>query len=635
MSGAQPSLHDILLRAPRFWIENPSLNNLKMDDIATIVDELLLYLSFLIESLPPFFSKEIDWYLHNKSEISSLSKNVSTIDTFLTNLLNYLDTQVLIDESLLLNVDKLTDALLQVKKFTITYKKYLAISLINNEINDEIIKSLNQEIDSCFDTFENLLSFQSSTTRPTPSFDLSIIVSKLRDNLVELPTFNEYDAHLYQGYILLQSTISPLKFSLSILPLKVDELNKMCSGGLFPTPRGVIINNYEKLLERWDVLLNKLQKLKIEVYDHKWDEIFNYLIDELLIKCDSLLLISSIDDDDDEITSNYRLCSTLINIIHYSIRDQTIYNKDIINSYSGKLLPKWNKVNQMFDSLNPKEIYSPPMPSLNSPKRVNGFTQSKSPRKFNVNNKLNSPSQIIGSNSNSPRRVIDFTQVDSSKSSIDHNGLKTFNTKRNSQANLSDITKRNSLTDAPSSANGFGFDLGVNVKSVLQNYSIKKVDKIQDIFGNFPPSLPSSKDLRHSLQSIVFEDEDGDEDVDMSILVTKPSNQVIDTRALEKLMEKLLVQTRVSKLPKISIDYFEQGLPPIKKVGLATLIPRINVDHFSQKSQELRDVPNLQYEDVTMSFNSTSPERPSTPMGSRFDDIHLVQPYKSKVNWRG
>ena len=47
---------------------------------------------------------------------------------------------------------------------------------------------------------------------------------------MRLPTFSDLDEKLYNDYLELESKIDPLRTSLSIVPLRIDDFNTMCAG---------------------------------------------------------------------------------------------------------------------------------------------------------------------------------------------------------------------------------------------------------------------------------------------------------------------------------------------------------------------------------------------------------------------
>lgn len=245
---------------------------------------------------------------------------------------------------------------------------------------------------------------------------------------------------------------------------------------------------------------------------------------QIMDKCQEII---EVDKMDASVSDKYRLCSNIINIINQSIKEFIIYDKQIIQLYSQNLLPKWYQVIEKITELNPNQL--------------NSFETQQKP----LNTK------------------------------IDSKGLRTFNT-----------TSNNHSTRSPAFSpknNGFGLDLGINIESIIQNYSIEKMDKVQDFFrSSSPPILPSSKNLRRSLELVDQENEHiGD---DMISLVKNTSNLTIQKKTsgnLDELFQKLTIPKQGSKLPIICQDYIDRGLPIIKKSNMQprTRIPSISPEH--------------------------------------------------------
>ncbi|CAN3355191.1 hypothetical protein DICA1_D00980 [Diutina catenulata] len=92
--------------------------------------------------------------------------------------------------------------------------------------------------------------------------------------------------------------------------------------------------------------------------------------------------------------------------------------------------------------------------------------------------------------------------------------------------------------------------------------------------------------------------------------------------SLEELFAKLTVASRQSGLPFIQSDYFDHGYPviarhPCQSSRLPVYRPRRSV----MPSARLCVTPKLVH-DNSISFHSTSPERPSSPMGLRQDHLY-------------
>jgi hypothetical protein len=619
---------------PRFSFID-ELINIKSNDVEKIsvtIDNIALYLTDTTPAIARWSkNNDLSEFLQRKSELSTLLSNLDNIDSLLKKTSS--NENVTLPPYLSSRIEQCNKSLYTAQQGTAKLKRNLHIALMYSEINDDIIDSLTREIELCLKLLFKLNDLKfSSPCRVLPKFNLQQILTKMKigdaptttlmtTKSIRLPTFNDMDENLYNEYLLLESRVNPLKISLDILPLKIDEFHE-CSGQLYSLSQSEINSNYERLSEKWHYLQLELKKLKHEFVDSKWNEIFHYLIEQIIVKCEEIIKTKEINSD---IASMYRVCSNSITVINQSMKESTIYDQQVVLSFNQNLLPKWQQATEIMNDLNPYH---------------------------------------------------DIQQFDPSHVKLNTSGLRSFNTIKNTEIGDTTLIPGNI---------GFGIDLKVNIETANENYSIKKVDRIKDYFesSSSPPRLSSNVNgLLQSLQKLQNNAHVDHEEDDLDTLVAKTPNLTVEEKILKSfdldtLFQKLLSKRNPSKLPMMLPNYIEMGLPVIKKkftssLFIATKIPGISPEHpvfHSPERQGLSPhyinyptgtgspirreviaknpttpnlgninngkIPNLLYDDISISFNSTSPERPPSSMGSRFDTKHLVQTLRSpKPNWR-
>lgn len=646
-----------------------------IDDIHCYLTELLADFSDVEEATISNVS-DLEWYFEGRENVHELTRNMESIDAIISQLLVIIesDTSSEILTSLLSKFEVSSDLLLDAKKFIITLKKNVDISVNYKEIKESIIKSLMNEIEDCIKVFLRLQKLKlSSPRRELPNFELLKITSKMRisdlsvtNNLsmksMRLPTFNEFDDALYNEYLDLESRITPLQVSLDILPMKIEEFDRMCSGSLFPSSRSDIFDNFEKLMGRWNYLLNEKQLLKKECLDSKWDEIFRYLIREITAQCQTIIdkLSSSSPQDrskvTDEVGSTYKLCSNSIILIHKAFQESIISDSSLVALFNETILFKWDDVNKLLT--NPS--FRAKRPDSSNP--------------FMIKN-----------------------------STVDKNGLKLFQTR-----------VRSLSPEAPLS-NGLGIDLGIDVESTKVPFSIRKEDKIVDIFTSSRPQT-LSKDL--DFASLTIADTTVGEEPELSTPVRSTSGfSTADAKEEDNIennmnnddvvgqhfdvvayFKKILSKDNLkpSRLPVMVANYSQLKLPTLKKkfedVKPPTKIPGIcashpvfhSPDHRAVKtpikmhsgtlralcspirtypggrSEDVDDIfnigkyvshsrtssngslsgsslkngriPNLAYASPVL--NSTSPERPHSSLGSRYEAANLLLTKELRPSWK-
>ncbi|CAI5757004.1 unnamed protein product [Candida verbasci] len=637
--------------------ESIKLSNHDLYKISKILDDIDLYLNDIrivfnnIKKVSKNINNLLDWYFEGKNNLLELLRNLDNIDSIISQLLLIIENcnnqqQIQFNPNLIKKFENLNDLLFEIKKSSILLKKNLDISINYKELIENIIIHLIYEIEDCIKNIVKLKEFKiSSPKRILPKFNLVEIITKMRINdfstninfnSIKLPTFNDLDEKLYNDYLKIESKIDPLKISVNVVPLKIDEFNNLCLGNLFKSSREYILNNYEILLDKWNLLQKEMNVLKVENIDIKWNEVFNYLINQIEIECDNLIdLTCNLQDITDEVASKYKLCSNSITLIQKANKEKTITDYSIISGFNTKLLPKWQQVNDLV--VNNKNL-----------------------------SKLKSKSDIVSVPPSTKSSEINDEQI---------SGLRPFQTKsRGSSSNY----------DKPPTSNGYGIDLNIDVNSTTLPLSIQKRDRIKNLQQqDIQPS--NRKNLRNSLIS-VFEyfSFQSEEEEDATLVKSDTKNVNNNNRLISfnySSYFNIIINSSVrfkSKLPRIMPNYIKLGYPIILKVtSTNSKIPEINPthpvfnspykknEHFKIKSlnssplknkKEIKSrsssssiatvigrpnsllnemkIPNLTYS-RRLSYNSSSPERPLSSLGSRFDDENLIQNCKnfSKPIW--
>ncbi|EGW32600.1 uncharacterized protein SPAPADRAFT_153731 [Spathaspora passalidarum NRRL Y-27907] len=387
------ALSEVLSTAPNFSffdelinIPQPGSKLLKHDifrsgkllqDIQSYLLDLIKILKFVSEvSNEHIHANVLDWYLEGKEALFDIVRTIDSIESILNQLILVFesDEDEHIPSELVTSFDNANDVLLEVKKYMILVKRSLDIAINYQEINQGIIKALITEIEDCIKSIFKLRELKiASPKRVLPKFNLNDITRKMKINdftataggvsmkTIRLPTFNDTDEKLYCEYLEIESKINPLKISLNIVPIKIDEFNNMCSSA-YKHEREEILAGYESMCEKWQYLHREMALLKHDTIDVKWNEIFKYLIEEIADQCDFMIeeiptsTCSSLSSSPstassstsslitDEIAIAYKQCANSITMITKAFNEQIIHDEALAEQFNNKLLPKWKQV---------------------------------------------------------------------------------------------------------------------------------------------------------------------------------------------------------------------------------------------------------------------------------------------------
>lgn len=634
----------------------------------------------ILESKQP-----LEWFKNGKAEITRLLHEAEAIDIITSQLLAVVDDGADPDtlEELLSRFEQTSDMLLELKKQLLVLKETIDVAINYEEITCNIMKSLTNEILLCGQSFLKILKTKiSSPKRHLPKFNLVEITSKMKINDIalstnsntdvsveplRLPTFNDADECLYNDYLTLDARMKPLKVSLDFLPLKISEFNHLAER-IFPQAVSHVQKNYDTLVEAWNDLQAELRVLKRESVDKKWVEIFSYLVSEISKKCDdvhSQLKHARTENEKlavvDAIGSSYKLCSNTITIISKAFSQGTVTDQYLAEEFNGTLVPKWEALNSTLlsasvspssfrhSSYNDKIVYSPSQDVMLDDFGLRVFQTSKRDR-FSL--PIFSLESISKHSSQGFDVGIPINRVMSGDPfSIEQKKVIDLHPNIRSDVHLT----RKSLSATLMMLNrGMNMDENDDISSGKENQSTDSTDFAKQELFKYLCTNHSQKATRLPL---IRED--------------------YARLGLPVIQKMLILQPTISSIPSISPNHpvFQSPLrePESKQATTETLKPppefalnpsknqivvqkrrkplapstKYNSTLSRMSSLTLADTPNLAYDGIkglppkstgsrslSRSIRSTSPERPDSSMGSRFDEVHLIQPVKTKSAWR-
>lgn len=655
--------------------------------IAKVVDDICVHLQSVVRVLTHIehcmandpSCGDLGWFCDGREAINSLLNDAAAVDAIIAQLLPQIDLALNAPHQktylLLAKFETTANLLLDAKKHIFTVKRSVDVAINYRELTENIMGSLEDEIGLCLRKFSEIRQLKlSSPRRHLPKFDLATIVSKMQVHdlslstnysvkSMQLPTFSEIDHTLYSEYLAVEARIAPLNVSLDFLPMKTGEFRSMC-GTLYPDAVSYVDRSYERVIEKWESLQSELAGLKKESLDKKWNEIFAYLIQEVGAKSEAVsktLLeqkrnVTPEELITDEIGSSYKLCSNLITLINRAFVEKVITEADLIKQFNEILLPKWETLNQLVSNTSSKTPDVLPSPRTEFQLDSNGL------RKFQTVKRDITPPEKITKNTTST--VLNGLGLDlgmdikSISSQVPFSIQQKERVKDFIGTNPSDEKKR-SLKQALMRLNG----------TDSKDHNGDEDDDAATLVHNPTPKL----DIFSSRDSIVIRD--------------RLSKLRISTD-IDDLFERLKKTPQRSRLPSITADYIKLGLPVLKKKQFAgsqrTRIPSISPNHPVFMSPEktkqrpkqerlldppqflmkpdgpdsadffrkphgkvrvistptrlnsaagkfgtLSNTPNLQFRASSSperSYMSTSPERPSSSLGSRFEEAHLMAP---------
>lgn len=663
-------LSEILKSVPNFSFfdqlipPNLDLQNYGFLKINKIVDEIGLYL----KEIHPIFNqitsigeRDPDFYYEGAHQVNLINKNITSIDVIISKLLMVLDSAEASDHiqfnHLLNKFEEVTDLSLEVKKHLISLKKKTDISVNYKELHAITFTPLNEEIDYCQNVLSNLIQLEESC----PSVDLESsgvqeIIHKIQTprafnaKSISLPSFSEMEDSVYNDYLQLESRLEPLRISLQFLPSRIDGFEQV-SNEFFPDMLTKVKQEFQSLNDRWNSLFDQLASFKHEKMEQKWIRVLKYLMEKI-----SIVINSLIDEFESKankritkkIGESYKLCSNTITIIEKSITERILDDLELIGYFNEVLVSKWNDLNTLL-------IINQRLDDISNYTN-NEFTGLRTLQ--------------TAKNSRSPSRVVSVTSPQKTLQNLINDDIPT----------------------------GLGIDLGIDIENTNVPISIKNTNKVRNLEDEFgllkstKPNLLNDFKLTKKLES-----DDVKEIINQVEELKITKKQKPKTKSLIPTINKGYLKLNLppikkkiskrSKIPtllrnrsklsqlvflspnmgRVSPDYSLQLNSPIRinkrRTNNKSPTPRSQSDNlpitvrrasrtsrssslnlnFTSPPTNLGQTPDLtyptsshsSYNNSPVSYRSTSPDRPESSIGSRFDDDHLMQPLKNlKPAWK-
>lgn len=668
-------LDDELLSARR------PLNRHDAFKLDKILGDVEAYLSDLIVSLSLIGSDDTEWYTTGRSSVMKVLDVIKTIDEFFSAVL--LVPLILSDGVITAKLKRVSLRLLDCKLELLITKKKIDIVANYKEIRSLIIDGLYVEVQQCIDTFASSKNIGLPLELPK-DITLAQITAKMRlgdisqnstfsVRKVALPVFSEAEQETNARFETIERRLDPIHVAMDFLEQRVQGFNIMC-GTVFPGAIIELNRDYDRLRKLWEHLLTEFVSAKKHTVDSRWHSLFLVLVEGILQK--SLAMIAEVQNDhskgkfviSDELGSTFKTCSNAITLIHKAFMENVIYDKALTQKYNDTLLPRWNELNVLLSNdFSPKSTSSPHTNDLSGYKPIR-ITQGRVSLAEHKREKLATISSAglgidLGLDVNpSPTiplsvktdRIVDL--------SIDTDLLP----RNNIQMALMNFMDAQAV-EADDDTETLVHDTSQNSLDMGKTTIWNRLRELSNTRSRIP--LMTSNYIRLGYPVIKKMYVEGY--AQSKIPSISPLNPVFispDRRSLDGPADET-VKGFKNKQPSTSADSpnLSWGLlsPPVFHLARNDAGSRVSSSDGSVSGDDIFRgnrsrraslklkadklslagiiTPNLAFEhghlsDMSpdrLSLRSSSPERPESSMGSRFDDIHLTQPLKlTKKTWR-
>lgn len=515
---------------------------------------------------------------------------------------------------------------------------------------------------------------------------------------IQPPTFDEVDAIFYKDYLSLKERLAPIKVSLQYLPIKIEEFKFVCQSlgpnayledSIYETEI-----RQKSLFERWTYLLLKMSQLKVNVIDTKLSQVFSFLMHEISSKCDELSIKLQINDatvNIDEIGATYKICCNSITLLSKAFLEETITDEALANYFNDTILTKWQAVSDLLSDVgnlsdsntitkSGSDKRDVTMRSYNIKPFVTDIKQHKKP-----NNSLGIDLGLGVASTKVPYSIEKKDRVKNVlKENVDNSAKRSLKDTLVSIGSTDDNDNENDNEETLMRKKTNRHSLMTNVSA--ETMFTKEDDEVTLVSNKTPnfPVLSCMSPIKEPLEvKDIFEVKELRESLPCESRQTKNSKiPIIDKNYIELglpiIPKRLQPECGRSKIPilKPNLSYEKNFL---KSNNVKSLGPTVHMPYTEPKGrwqpsptpvrEQISSTPNiltkvrrparavsataLEYSrqesvptlnllktpsltlPISPAYRSTSPDRPSSSVDSRFDEKHLVQPIKlRKPSWK-
>ncbi|QWU90393.1 hypothetical protein CA3LBN_004754 [Candidozyma haemuli] len=650
---------------------------------------ILLDVESYLHQIKALFDKAEDetlgWYHEERALVSTLYKEVTSIESFVAQTMalpGALDTKELSG-----HLKHTSDLLAKAKQALLQAQTAVSISAQYHELRFDSIKEIKREIGTCDDIYNSLRDVKLSEL---PN-DLSMekVVSKVKltgsDNSIDTPimAFSTEEREFFENFERFESRLKPISISIKFLEHRIGEFKQHC-GIIFPSAIADVNQDFHSLRKSWRKVVSDFSELRSSAIVSRWRHLCMFLIDSMVTKLDEMAekLKKSqemgVSEVSDELGISFKMCSNANMLLHKAMVDYVGDDKGIRDRFRLEIRPKWTEVNELLsgsisigkspgtprgstpelgeDGLKPVKMIQKRTPSALSETKRLSSTNSPNNGGFDLRLDVN-PSPNVPISAQKTDRFVDLDiepgQLRSSRLQMALLGLQS--SPKDEEVKLSQDDSTETLVH-PKTPETHPKEAVSNYTRILQQFSQNfdpQPSKIPIIVENyiqmrFPviKKIPAKGSRIPSISPSHPVFISPDRRPESKQLPIHLANPLLKTPHMSPTM---LRSPPSFTLPKKRMSGRRASSTSSSFAGEMTPQERSRASSLTMRADKLslagQTTPNLAYEtgsidDVEpaldrLSLRSTSPDRPGSSIGSRFDESHLLQPIKSaKKAWK-
>lgn len=328
----------------------------ELSKLQTILREVETYLDGVIDLLGRVEDETLDWFHKERDLIRTLLKEVSLIELFVALAMTL--PRILDEEDVLDLLKHITDQTARAKQVSLQAQTAVSIAAQYHEIRYDNIEDIHREVSACGGLYKSLVDVKLSEDLPS---DLTVenIVSKVKLNGSNLSTsiqtpkvmaFTEDEEAFFEKFEQFETRCKPTSVSIQFLEHLVKQFNLSC-GVLFPSAIADVNHDYDMLRKAWRKVLNDFNNLRDSAVNQRWRQLCLFLIDHMVLKLDKIQqeLQSNRGSQEisDELSISFKTCSNANTLLHKAMIEHLRSDKIIIERFKSEIVPRWKTVNEL------------------------------------------------------------------------------------------------------------------------------------------------------------------------------------------------------------------------------------------------------------------------------------------------
>jgi hypothetical protein len=267
--------------------------------------------------------------LARRDEVTQAVRGTAAVDRLILRLLAVLEREASVPARLLAQFETATDLLLDARQQLAAVQRHVAAA-VNYSDTDNVMSQLCAEARDCHRVLAHMALEQRLTGSLAAALGdrgLADVVRKLQQGLALF----EQDT-----WAQLEQRVAPLRVSMQFLEARVAEF---AASGAAAALHTAIDRRHRELATVWQLLTDDLDARGPSL---AWGEVYRFVIGEATAVCRRLAR----ETPDEAFAADYKLCSSAVTLVNRAFAAHQILSPELIMEYNRGLLAAWNALNE-------------------------------------------------------------------------------------------------------------------------------------------------------------------------------------------------------------------------------------------------------------------------------------------------